>query len=128
MKRNVFVLVILSIAVICCQKNEKLAELRFCADILASEPCVGQDTIFPRGTDVWAQLLLSEEYRDTAVIGNLYGYQSDKWVFIEKIVHPLDENERIVMEALFLNLCGNFKVEFFDTKGNLLAKNGFQIL
>jgi hypothetical protein len=128
MRKSLFLLAVIAMASFGCQKNEKMAELRFCADILPSEPCVGQDTVFIRGTDVWAQLLLKPEFKDTAVIGNFYGFQNGERVFIEKKVHALDEGEKIVMEALFLNICGNFEVEFLDSKGKLLAKKGFQIL
>jgi len=128
MRKKLFILAIIAIATFSCQKDEKLAELRFCADILPSEPCVGEDTVFIRGTDVWAQLLLKPEFKDTAVIGNFYGFLNGERVFIEKKVHPLDEGEKIVMEVLFLHTCGNFEVEFFDTRGNLLAKKGFEIL
>ena len=115
-------------ALISCQKNENLVELRFCADVIPSNPCVGQDTIFMRGTDVWAQLLIKPGFKDTAVIGKIYGFQNGERVFIENKVHLLDEGEKIVMEAIFLNTCGNFEVEFYDTKGKLLAKKGFEIL
>ena len=128
MRINLLLLAVISMALISCQKNEKLVELRFCADVISSNPCVGEDTVFLRGTDVWAQLLLKPGFKDTAVIGKIYGYQYGERVFIESKVHPLDEGEKIVMEALFLNTCGNFEVEFYDTKGKLLTKKGFEIL
>ena len=121
-------LAVVLMAMSSCQKNTKMATLRFCADVIPSQPCFGEDTVFIRGTDVWAQLLLRPEFQDTAVIGDFYGWQNGERVFIEKKVHPLDKDEKIVMEALFLNICGNFEVEFYDTKGNLLAKGRFQII
>jgi hypothetical protein len=128
MRKNILILGIITALVFGCQKNEKLVELRFCADVIPSNPCFGEDTVFLRGTDVWAQLLLKPGFKDTAVIGKFYGYQYGERVFIESKVHTLDEGQEIVMEALFLNLCGNFEVEFYDTKGNLLARKGFEIL
>ncbi len=128
MRKNLLFLVVISMTLFCCRKNENLVEMRFCADIVSSNPCVGEDTVFLRGTNVWAELLLKPGFKDTAVIGKFYGYQNGEWVFIESKVHSLDEGEKIVMEPLFLNLCGNFKVEFFDTKGKLLAKRGFEII
>jgi hypothetical protein len=128
MRKNLLLFAVISIAIFSCQKNENLVELRFCADIVSSNPCVGEDTIFLRGTDVWAELLLKPGFKDTAVIGKIYGYQNGERVFIESKVHPLDEGEKIVMEALFLNTCGNFEVEFYNSKGNLLARKGFEIL
>lgn len=128
MSKNILMLALLTAAIFGCQKNENLVELRFCADVISSNPCVGEDTVFLRGTDVWAQLLLKPGFKDTAVIGKFYGYQNGEWVFIDRKVHILDEGQQIVMEPLFLNLCGNFEVEFYDSRGNLLAKKGFEIL
>jgi hypothetical protein len=128
MKRRFLFVAIIVMAVLSCQKSPKMAELRFCADVIPSQPCVGEDTVFIRGTDVWAQLLLKPGFSDTAVIGDFYGWQKGERKFIERKVHPLDKDEKIVMEALFLNICGNFEVEFWDTKGNLLAKKRFQII
>lgn len=128
MKRSLLLLAIFAMAVSGCIKHPEVAELRFCADVIPSQPCVGEDTVFIRGTDVWAQLLLKPGFNDTAVIGDFYGWQNGERVFIERKVHPLDKDERLVMEALFLNICGNFEVEFYDTKGNLLAKGRFQIV
>jgi hypothetical protein len=127
MKKTFLLLAIAVMIVSGCQKNQ-MAEIRFCADVIPSQPCFGEDTVFVRGTDVWAQLLLKPGFQDTAVIGDFYGWQNGERVFIEKKVHPLDKDEKIVMEALFLNICGNFEVEFYDTKGNLLAKGRFQII
>lgn len=121
-------MVLIGISFLGCQKNQNFVELRFCADVVASNPCVGEDTIFLRGTDVWAQLLLKPGFKDTAVVGKFYGYQNGEWVFIESKVHVLDEGQQIVMEPLFLNLCGNFAVEFYDSRGSLLVKRRFEIL
>jgi hypothetical protein len=126
MRKNLLLFAIIAMAAFGCMDKEP-ARLRFCADILPSEPCVGEDTMFIKGTDVWAQLLLSPGFEDTAVIGNFYGFQNGERVFIESKVVELSEGQRIVMEALFLNICGNFEVEFLDTRGNLLAKKGFEI-
>ena len=126
MSKNILFLVIIVTAAFGCHKDEKLAELRFCADILPSELCAGEDTIFPRGM-VWAQLFLNPRFKDTAVIGKFYGYQNDERVLMGNKVHELDEDEKIVMEALRMNIRGNFEVEFFDTHGNLLAKKRFEI-
>jgi hypothetical protein len=128
MRNNILFLAIVAMIVIGCQRDEKLAELRFCADISSQQPCIGEDTIFIRGTDVWAQLLLKPGFTDTAVIGKFYGYQNGERVFIEQIVHTIVKGETIVMEALFLNICGSFEVEFYDTRGNLLDRKGFQLI
>lgn len=108
-------------------REEKLAELRFCADVRPDNPCFGEDTEFVRNTNVWAQLLLKEGFRDTAVVGKLYGLKDGEWEFIETKVHRLDQGQTIVMEAIFLNLCGNFMVEFYDTGEKLLARKEFEI-
>jgi hypothetical protein len=126
MRKNLLLLAMLAMAVFGCLKNEKQAELRFCADILPNEPCAGEDTIFLRGR-VWAQLLLEPGFKDTAVIGKLYGFQDGERVFIESKVHQLDEDEKVIMEILTLNASGNFEVEFCDTRGNLLARKGFEV-
>ena len=128
MRKGLLLLAVIAMAAFGCQKEEKLANIRFCADVLPSAPCVGEDTVFIRGTDVWAQLLLKPGFKDTAVIGKFYGFQNGERVFIESKVHELEEYEKIVMEPLFLNICGNFVVEFYDTKGKLLARKGFEIL
>jgi hypothetical protein len=128
MRKGFFLLALIAVAAFSCQKDAKMAELRFCADIIPTEPCVGEDTVFIRGTDVWAQLILKRGFKDTAVIGDFYGWQNGERIFIERKVHSLDKDEKIVMEALFLNICGNFEVEFYDTRGNLLAKRRFQII
>ncbi len=128
MRKGLLLLAVIAMAAFSCRKDEKLVELRFCADVISSNPCVGEDTVFIRGTDVWAQLLLKPGFKDTAVIGKFYGFQNGERVFIESKVHELEEYEKIVMEPLFLNICGNFVVEFYDTKGKLLARKGFEIL
>lgn len=128
MRKCLLLLAVIAMAAFGCQKEEKLVELRFCADVLPSDPCVGEDTVFIRGTDVWAQLLLMPGFKDTAVIGKFYGFQNGERVFIESKVHDIEEYEKIVMEPLFLNICGNFVVEFYDTRGKLLARKGFEIL
>ncbi|MFO7922281.1 MAG: hypothetical protein R6U58_01140 [Bacteroidales bacterium] len=126
MKKLLLILAVLTFAVAGCQE-EKPAAVRFCADIRPNNPCIGEDTVFLHGTNVWAQLLLNPEFDGTSVTGNLYGYQDGKRVFIESKVHELSEGQEIVMEAIFLNNCGEFEVEFLDSRGNLLAKGGFEI-
>lgn len=126
MKKQLLILSIIAMGAFGCQ-GEKLAELRFCADVRLEDPCYGEDTVFIHGTNVWAHLLLSPKFQDTVVIGNFYGFQDGKRIFIESKVHDLDEGQDIIMEALFINLCGDYEVEFLDTKGNLLAKGGFEI-
>ena len=119
-------LALVSVAVTACQEKQ-LAEIRFCADVRPNNPCVGEDTVFLHGTNVWAQLLLKPGFDGTSVTGNFYGYENGKRVFIEGKEHELNENQSIIMEALFINLCGNYEVEFVDSNGNLLAKGGFEI-
>jgi len=126
MKKQLLILSIIAAGLLGCQ-NGKMAELRFCADVRLEDPCYGEDIVFIQGTNVWAQLLLSPKFEDTAVTANFYGFQDGKRVFIESKVHELDEGQDIVMEALFINLCGDYEVEFLDTRGNLLAKGGFEI-
>ena len=109
-----------------CKENKK-AELRFCADVVAQNPCVGEDTVFNLGTKVWAQLFLPEGYADTAVVGNLFGYPEGFKVFIETKVHTLSKGQTIVMEPIFSIRCGKFEVEFLDTQGNLLDSRLFRI-
>lgn len=108
-------------------RDEKLAEIRFCADIRPHDPCIGEDTVFLHGSMVWAQLLLSPEFHDTAVTGNIYGLQEGKRSFLGTKVHELSEGQTIVMEAISLNECGNYEVEFLDSRGMLLARGVFEV-
>ena len=104
-----------------------MAHIRFCADIRAQDPCIGEDTVFMKGYNVWAQLLLSPDFEDSFVTGNLYGYEDGKRVFIEAKQHELSKGQTIIMEAMFFNMEGKFEVEFLDSKGKLLDKKGFEV-
>jgi hypothetical protein len=126
MIKKILFLSVLAISIFSCQ-NEKMAQIRFCADIRGDNPCIGEDTVFLKGYNVWAQLLLSPRFKDTAVTGNLYGYENGKRVFIGTTTHELSEGQSIVMEAMFFHMEGKFEVEFLDSKGNLLDKKGFEI-
>jgi hypothetical protein len=117
---------LLAISILSCQ-SEKMSQIRFCADIRAEDPCIGEDTVFMKGYNVWAQLLLSPRFDDTSVTGNLYGYENGKRVFIGSTTHELSEGQSIVMESMFFNMEGKFEVEFLDSKGNLLDKKGFEV-
>lgn len=125
MRKIIFVAIVF-MALAGCQER-KLAEIRFCADITLEEPCMGEDTVFLQGTNVWAQLWLRAGFDDTSVTAHLYGYQDGQRIFIESIVHELSENQQVVMESLFFNNKGNFEVEFRDSRGRLLDKKGFEI-
>ncbi len=125
--RRLLILLALAAAVTTGCKEEQLAKVRFCADISPQNPCVGEDNVFIQGTNVWAHLLLNPRFDDTTVTGNLYGYQDEKRIFIESKVHELDPGQTIIMEQLFINLCGDFEIEWLDSKGNLLAKGEFEI-
>lgn len=126
MKNLLYVTVLAVIFTAGC-KEDKKAVIRFCADVVAQNPCVGEDTVFNQGTKVWAQLFLPDTYADTAVVGNLYGYPDGFKVFIETKVHHLDKGQKIVMEPIFSGHCGKFEVEFLDTKGNLLDAKLFRL-
>ena len=126
MRKIFLLLVILAVAGSACQE-EKIAEARFCTDIRPHNPCIGEDNVFLHGTNVWAQLLLKPGFDDTSVTGNLYGYQDGKRIFIESKVHDLGKDQTIIMEQIFLNICGEFEVEWTDSRGNLLAKGEFEI-
>lgn len=126
MRKKLIILALLAIAVTGCQE-EKQAQIRLCADIRANDPCIGEDTVFMKGYNVWAQLIMDPSFEDTEVTGNLYGYQDGERVFIEGKRHELDEGQTIVMDAMFFNMEGKFEVEFVDSKGNLLDKKGFEI-
>ncbi len=125
--KKLFLLLALASAVFTGCKEEPLATARFCADISPQNPCVGEDNVFIQGTNVWAQLLLSPRFDDTKVTGNFYGYQDGQRIFIESKVHELDPGQTIIMEQLFINLCGDFEIEWLDSQGNLLAKGEFEI-
>ena len=126
MNKKLLILVLLAITATGCQEN-KQAQIRFCADIRANNPCTGEDTIFMKGLNVSAQLLIDPSFEDTENTGNLYGYQNGERVFIEGNKHELNEGQTIVMEAMFFNMEGKFEVEFLDSKGNVLDKKGFEI-
>ena len=126
MRKKLLLLTILAISLSSCQ-SEKMAQIRFCADIRAQEPCIGEDTVFMKGYNVWAQLLLNPGFDDSFVTGNLYGYENGKRVFIEAKQHELNKGQTIIMEAMFFNMEGKFEVEFLDSKGNLLDKKGFEV-
>jgi hypothetical protein len=92
MRKKILLLAILAISLFSCQ-SEKMAQIRFCADIRAQDPCIGEDTVFMKGYNVWAQLLLSPGFEDSYVTGNLYGYENDKRVFIEAKQHELNKGQ-----------------------------------
>lgn len=64
---------LLTMVVLSC-KEEKPAKIRLCSDIRPANPCIGEDSVFMQGKNVWAQLWLGRNFDDTAVIANLYGY------------------------------------------------------
>ncbi|TVR71221.1 MAG: hypothetical protein EA408_09460 [Marinilabiliales bacterium] len=125
--KKIFLLLAIAAATFTGCKDEPLAHARFCADISPQNPCVGEDNVFIQGTNVWAHLILSPRFNDTAVTANFYGYQNGQRIFIESIHHELDPGQTLVMEQLFINLCGDFEIEWKDSKGNLLAKGEFEI-
>ena len=110
-----------------CQEEKALAEIRLCADISANDPCVGEDSLFLFGTNVWVQLWLEPGFNDTVVTGNIYKYQNGQRIFEESITRKVKEGQMVVMEQLFFNKYGDFEVEFLDGKGNLLDKKEFEI-
>ncbi|MFP4366022.1 MAG: hypothetical protein ACLFQA_02900 [Bacteroidales bacterium] len=126
MRKILFFLALLTMVVLSC-KEEKPAEIRLCSDIRPANPCIGEDSVFIQGKNVWAQLWLGRNFDDTAVIANLYGYQDGQRIFIESIEHEIDQGQEVVMESLFFNNKGKFEVEFRGSKGNLLDKKGFEI-
>ncbi len=126
MKRAFFFIAIMAVAFTGCEEK-KLAEIRFCTDVRPHEPCIGEDTVFMQGTNVWAQLWLDPGFKDNSVTAHLYGYQEGKRIFIESIHHELSNDQQVIMEPLFFNSSGNFEVEFRDSGGNLLDKKGFEI-
>ncbi|MEX2372048.1 MAG: hypothetical protein WD578_13680 [Bacteroidales bacterium] len=127
MKKIFLFMAVITMVVAGCGED-KLAELKFCSDIRPDEPCIGEDTIFMQGTNVWAQLYLKPGFTDSIVTGILYGYEDGKRVLIESIKHEIGEGQQVIMEAMFFNSKGNFEVEFSDSNGNLLDKRGFEIL
>jgi hypothetical protein len=109
-----------------CQERER-ARIRFCADISPEQPCIGEDTVFIQGRNVWTQLWLRPGFDHEYVTGYLYGYQDGERIFIESLVHELSPNQQVIMEAMFFNNKGRFEVEFRDSQGKLLDKRGFEI-
>jgi hypothetical protein len=126
MRTGLLILALTALTITGC-RDEKLAYIRFCSDIRANDPCIGEDTVFVKGYNVWAQLVLSPRFNDTVVTGKLYGYQDGKRVHIESVRHEIVEGQQIVMESMFFNMEGKFEVEFIGSKGNLLDKKGFEI-
>ncbi len=126
MRKLCIILAFFTIAFSACNE-EKIAEIRFCSDIRANDPCIGEDTVFIKGTNIWAQLWFKPGFEDSLVTGSLYGYEDGRRVFIESMVHQVSEGQQVIMEAMFFNSSGNFEVEFTDSKGNLLDKKGFEV-
>jgi hypothetical protein len=126
MTKKLLILILLAIAATGCQDN-KLAHIRFCADIRANNPCIGEDTVFLKGRNVWTQLIIDPSFEDKEITGNLYGYQDGERVFVSGKKHELDEGQTIVMEPIFFGIEGKFEMELLDSKGNLLDKKGFEI-
>ncbi len=126
MRKILFFLALLILVTSSCEK-EKTAEIRLCSDIRPANPCIGEDSVFMQGNNVWVQLWLKPGFDDNTVTGHLYGYQEGQRIFIESITHEIDEGQEVVMEPLFFNNKGEFEVEFRDSNGNLLDKKGFEI-
>jgi hypothetical protein len=126
MKNKILFLLLIAFAATNCQ-DKKQVELRFCADVRPHEICIGEDSVFMQGRNVWAQLLLSDGFAEKTVTGNLYGFEDGKRVFIGATEHNIDEGQIIIMESMFFNSKGKFEVEFIDSKGNLLDKKGLEI-
>ncbi len=127
MKLNIVLLALFTLVIFGC-KTERKAEIRFCADIRANNPCIGEDSIFPHGARVWAQLLLYPGFKETDITANLYGFENGEKVLIEGKKHEIKQGQTIIMDIMVLNSCGNYVVEFIDDKGNILAEKSLEIL
>lgn len=126
MKINIILVALFTLVIFGC-KTERKVEIRFCADIRADNPCIGEDTIFPHG-NVWVQLLLYPGFKGTDITANLYGFENGEKVLIEGKKHEIIQGEIIIMDMMALNSCGNYLVEFIDDKGNILAEKNLEIL
>jgi hypothetical protein len=126
MKKALFFMAVLALALYACQEK-KLAEIRFCSDIRANDPCIGEDSVFLRGTNVWAQLWFASGFSDTVVTASLFGYQDGQRILIESMVYEINEGQQVLMESLFFDSSGHFEVEFRGSGGNLLDQKGFEI-
>jgi hypothetical protein len=128
MKRSFFCILLAAMTWYGCQEmNKSDVQIRFCADISAKEPCMGEDTVFLKGVHVWVQVFLPPTYKDTAVVEELYGYPEGFKAFIETKVHKLNQGQAVVMEPIFSSDCQKFEVEVKDTKGKLLVSGIFRI-
>lgn len=128
MKRSLFFFAVVALVWFGCRENDKSeVQIRFCSDISAKEPCMGEDTVFLKGVHVWVQVFLPPSYKDSAVVEDLYGYPEGYKAFIETKVHKLNQGQVVVMEPIFSADCQKFEVEVKDTKGKLLVSKTFRI-
>jgi len=127
MKLNIVLLALFTLVIFGCKTGRK-AEIRFCADIRADNPCIGEDSIFLHGANVWTQLLLYPGFKETDITGNIYGFENGEKVLIEGKKYEIKQGETIIMDMMVLNNCGNYVVEFIDDKGNILAEKSLEIL
>jgi hypothetical protein len=109
-----------------CQERSP-AEIIFCRDIRADQPCIGQDSVFMRNTSMWAQLWLSPGFSDTVITATLSSGKDDQNKVIEHMTYRLHEGQQVVMETFFFDSGGHYELEFRDSRGKLLDRKGFEI-
>ncbi len=126
MKNIILILAFTAITVSGCDEK-KVAEIKFCTDIRAHEPCIGEDTLFILGTNIWAQLWLEPGFKGKMVTGSLYGFDEGKRIFIESLDYEISEGQQVIMETLTIAVSGNYEVQFTDSKGMLLDKKRFEV-
>lgn len=126
MKLNIVLLILFTLIIFGC-KTERKTEIRFCADIRADNPCIGEDSVFQHGANVWAQLLLYPGFKETDITANIYGFENGEKILIEGKKHEIEQGETIIMDMMFFNTCGNYVVEFLDDKGNIIAKKNLEL-
>lgn len=125
MKLNIVLLALFTLVIFGCKTGRK-AEIRFCADIRANNPCIGEDSVFLHGSNVWAQLLLYPGFKGTDITANLYGFENGEKVLFGDKKYEVEKGETIIMDMMYFNGCGNYVVEFIDDKGNILAKKNLE--
>ncbi len=126
MKLNIVLLALFTLVIFGC-KTERKVEIRFCADIRANNPCIGEDSVFYHGTNVWAQLLLYPGFKGTEITGNIYFFENEEKVLIEGKKYEIKQGKTIIMDMMFFYSCGNYVVEFIDDKGNILAEKNLEL-
>jgi len=126
MKLNIVLLALFTLVIFGC-KTERKAEIRFCADIRANNPCIGEDSVFRHGTHVWAQLLLYPGFKGTDITANIYIFENGEKVLINNKKFEIKQGETIIMDMMFFSSCGNYAVEFIDDKGNILAEKNLEL-